>query len=65
MEGGCHQGMIANEHITVGSNSHEKLKIFKYLGSLMTNQNSIHDEIKCKLKAGNSYLLFSANTLYF
>ena len=29
-------------------------KNFKYLGSLMTNQNSIQDEIKCRLKAGNS-----------
>ena len=44
MEIGRHQGMIANE----------KVKIFKYLGSLLTNQNSIQEEIKCRLKAGNS-----------
>ena len=41
-----HICMMANEHITVGSNSHEKLKTFKYLDSLLTNQNSIHEEIK-------------------
>ena len=35
-------------------NSYEKLKTFKYLGSLVTNKNSIQEEIKCKLKAGNS-----------
>ena len=42
-----HRGIIANEHIKLGSNS--------YLGSLLTNQNSIQEEIKCRLKAGNSY----------
>jgi len=32
----------------------KKLKTFKYLGSLLTNQNSIYEEIKCRLKSGNS-----------
>ena len=45
MEVGCHWGMMANEHI--GSNSYEK-------DSLMTNKNFIHEEIKCRLKAGYS-----------
>ena len=31
------------------------MKTFKYLGSLLTNQNSIQEEIKCRLKAGNKY----------
>ena len=52
MEIGHHQGIIANAHIKIGSN--EKVKTFKYLGSLLTNQNSIQEEIKCRLKAGNS-----------
>ena len=30
------------------------MKTFKYLGSLLTDQNSIQEEIKCRLKAGNS-----------
>ena len=47
------QSIVANEHITVGSNSYEKVKSFKYLSSLLTNQNSIHEEIKCRLKVGN------------
>jgi hypothetical protein len=38
----------------IGSNSHEKLKTFKYLGFLLTNQNSIQEGIKCKLQAVNS-----------
>ena len=37
MEIGRHQGMIANAHIKIGSNYYEKVKIFKYLGSLLTN----------------------------
>ena len=51
MEIGRHRGMIANAHIKIGSNSYEKVKSFKYLGSLLTNQNSIQEEIKCRLKA--------------
>ena len=30
------------------------LKTFKYLGSLLTNKNSIQEEIKCGFKAVNS-----------
>ena len=36
MEIGCHRGMIANAPIKIGSNSYEKVKTFKYLGSLLT-----------------------------
>ena len=54
MEIGRHRGMIENKHIRIGSNSYEKVKTFKYLGSLLTNQNYIQEEIKCRLKVGNS-----------
>ena len=54
MEIGRHRDMITNEHMKTGSNSYEKVKTFKYLSSLVTNQNYIQDEIKCRLKAGNS-----------
>ena len=30
------------EHIKIGSNSYEKVKTFKFLGSLLTNQFSMH-----------------------
>jgi hypothetical protein len=42
--------MITNEHITLGSNSYEKVKTFRYVDFLLTNQNK-----KCRHKAGNSY----------
>ena len=57
MEIGRHRGVIANAHIKIGSNSYEKVETFKYLDSLLTNQNSIQEEIKCRLKAGNSCII--------
>ena len=54
MEVGHCQDIMVNVHIAEVSNSYEKVKTFKYLGSLLTNQNSIHEEIKCILKAGNA-----------
>ena len=54
MEIGRHRGMRANGRIKISSNSYEKVKTFKSLGSLLTNQNSIQEEIKCRLKADNS-----------
>jgi hypothetical protein len=53
-------GMTANAHIKIGSI--QKQKTFKYLGSLLTNQNYIQEEIKCRLKGGNS-CCYSVQTL--
>ena len=41
---------MANEHIKIGSNQYEYMETFKYLGPLLTNQNSIHEEMKCGFK---------------
>ena len=38
------------------------MKTFKYLGSLLTNQNSIQEDIKCGLKVQNSFY-YSVQTL--
>jgi hypothetical protein len=54
MKIGRHRGLITNQQIRLGSNSYEKGKTFKYLESLVINQNSIQDEIKCRFKTGNS-----------
>ena len=32
----------------------ERVEEFKYLGTTLTNQNSIEEEIKCRLKLGNA-----------
>ena len=62
MEIGRQRGMIANEPIRIVSNSYEKVKSLKYLGSLVTNQNYIQGEIKCRLNAGNSCYFSVQNT---
>ena len=63
MEIGRHWGMIANEYIGMGSGSYEKVrKALKYLGSLVEDQNSIQEEIKCRFKARNS-CYYSVETL--
>jgi hypothetical protein len=53
MEIGRLRGMIANAHKKIGSNSYEKVETFEYVGSLLTNQNYIHEEIKCRIKDAN------------
>ena len=50
MEVGRYRSMMANDLMTVGSISYEEVKTFKYIGSLLKNQNSIHEEIKCRRK---------------
>ena len=59
---GRHRGMMANAHIKIGSYFYEKVKNFKFLGSLLTNQSFFKEEIKCRLKAGNS-CYYSVQTL--
>ena len=39
----------------VDNSSIERVEEFKYLGTTSTNQNSIQDEIKSRLKLGNAY----------
>jgi hypothetical protein len=43
-----------NGYIQTGYKSFETVEHFKYLGTTLTNQNSIHEEIKNRLKSGNT-----------
>ena len=42
-----------SQNIKTGNSSFERVEDFKYLGKSQTNQNSIQQEIKGRLKSGN------------
>ena len=43
-----------NGNVYIGNNSFETVEQFKYLSTAITNQISIHEEIKSSLKSGNA-----------
>jgi hypothetical protein len=45
------------------NSSIERVEEFKYLGTTLTNQNSIQEEIKSRLKLGNAYYHLMQNLL--
>ena len=42
----------------------ERVEEFKHLGTSLTNQNSIHEKIKCRLKLENACYYSVQNLLY-
>jgi hypothetical protein len=49
-----HPNSGQNQNIRIANESFEKVATFKYLGTTLTNQNDICDEIKSRLNSGNA-----------
>jgi hypothetical protein len=49
-----HQNAGQNHYTNIGDRSFENMAQFKYLGTTVTNQNLIGDEIKRRLDSGDT-----------
>jgi hypothetical protein len=49
-----HQNSEQNQNIRTANESFERVAKFKYLGTTLTDQNDIHNEIKSRLNSGNA-----------
>jgi hypothetical protein len=61
----CHPYSAQNQDIRIVNELFETVTTFKYLGTILTNQNDIHDEIKSRLNLGNDCYYSVQNLLSF
>jgi hypothetical protein len=50
----CHPNSGQNQNIRIANESFKNVAKFKYLGTTLTNQNDIRDEMKSRLNSGNA-----------
>jgi hypothetical protein len=49
-----HQNSEQNQNVRIANESFENVAKFKYLGTILTNQSYILDEIKSRISSGNA-----------
>jgi len=54
-----------SHNIKTDNSSFERMEEFKYLGTILTNQNSVQEEIKIRLKLGSACYHSVQNLLSF
>jgi hypothetical protein len=60
-----HPNSGQNQNIRTADESFENLAKFIYMGTTLTNQNDIHDEIKSRLNSGNACYYSVQNIFVF
>jgi len=60
-----HQNAGRIHGIKIDNTSFETVEEFRYLGKTVANKNSIQEEIKSRVKLGNSLLSFGAESFVF
>jgi hypothetical protein len=58
-----HPNSGQNQNIRTANELVESVAKFKYLGTTLTNQNDVHDEIKSRLNLGDACYLSVQNIL--
>jgi hypothetical protein len=58
------QNVGQDHYIKIGNKSFERVEQFRYLGTTLTNRNSIQEESKSRLKSGNACCRSVQNLLY-
>jgi hypothetical protein len=58
------QNALRSQNVKIVNSLFERAEEFKYLGTILTNQNSIQKEIQRRLKSGNSCYHSVNNLLY-